>query len=92
MLRAFVTGQVTPREIVRIIHANDVSLEAMNNELPGLDVARSVPRLKVPVVFLLGRHDHHVEATIANWYLEDLRAPVKRLVWFEQSAHNVPFE
>ena len=25
-------------------------------------------------------------------YFEILRAPVKRLIWFENSAHNVPFE
>jgi pimeloyl-ACP methyl ester carboxylesterase len=28
----------------------------------------------------------------AAGYLEKLRAPAKRVVWFENSAHNVPFE
>jgi pimeloyl-ACP methyl ester carboxylesterase len=43
-------------------------------------------------VFLLGRFDRHVDAKLAAAYLEALRAPAKRLVWFERSAHNVPFE
>ena len=35
------------------------------------------------------------EATIsvlAARYFERIQAPAKRLVWFEQSAHNPPFE
>src|SRR4030095_1964920 len=79
-------------EIPRLIRANSVSLEAMNEELLGLDLARSAPSVDVPVFFFLGRHDRHTEATVAANYVEALRAPVKRLIWFENSAHNVPFE
>jgi pimeloyl-ACP methyl ester carboxylesterase len=64
----------------------------MQAELLGLDLRRSVPRLEVPVFFLLGRHDRHVDARIAAAYYETLQAPRKSLVWFEESAHNVPFE
>jgi pimeloyl-ACP methyl ester carboxylesterase len=85
-------GLVTPWEIPRLIRANSVSLEAMNEELLGLDLARSAPSVDVPVFFFLGRHDRHTEATVAANYVEALRAPVKRLIWFENSAHNVPFE
>jgi pimeloyl-ACP methyl ester carboxylesterase len=85
-------GLVTPWEIPRFIRANTVSLEAMNKELLELDLARSVPSIEVPVFFFLGRHDRHAEATQAATYYAALRAPVKRLIWFENSAHNVPFE
>jgi pimeloyl-ACP methyl ester carboxylesterase len=85
-------GLVTPWEIPRLIRGNDVSLAAMHAELQELDLARSVPAVDVPVVFLLGRHDRHVDARLAAAYLEALAAPSKRLVWFERSAHNVPFE
>jgi proline iminopeptidase len=85
-------GLVTPWEIPRFIRANDVSLEAMNDELLGLDLKRSVPSIDVPVVFFLGRHDRHLEAAQAASYFGTLRAPVKRLIWFENSAHNPPFE
>src|SRR5262249_34108724 len=92
MLRGIFTGLVTPWEIRRIIHANTVSLDAMHQELLGLDLTQSVPSVQVPVSFLLARHDHHVDARIAAAYLLRLNAPVKRVVWFEKSAHNVPFE
>jgi proline iminopeptidase len=92
LVHGILCGLVTPWEIPRFILANNVSLEAMNKELLGLDLARSVPSIDVPVVFFLGRHDRHVEATLAATYFGALRAPVKRLIWFENSAHNVPFE
>ena len=51
-----------------------------------------MPAVDVPVIFFLGRYDRHVDATIAACYFDDLRAPSKQLVWFENSAHNIPFE
>ena len=41
--------------------------------------------------FRLGE-DCRIEAGLAASYLESLRAPSKKLIWFERSAHNVPFE
>jgi pimeloyl-ACP methyl ester carboxylesterase len=92
MLSGILRGLVTPWEIPRLIRGNEVSLAAMHAELQDLDLTRSVPAVDVPVVFLLGRFDRHVDAKLAAAYLEALAAPTKRLVWFERSAHNVPFE
>lgn len=92
VLRGIFAGVVTPWEIPRLIRGIHVSLDAMNEELLGLDLARSVTSVDVPVFFFLGRHDRHVDANLAAAYLEALRAPLKRSIWFEESAHNVPFE
>jgi pimeloyl-ACP methyl ester carboxylesterase len=92
VIRAIAAGLVTPWELPRLIHANNVSLKAMNDELLGLDLTRSVRSLDVPVLFFLGRYDGHADAQVAADYFYELRAPMKRLVWFENSAHNVPFE
>jgi proline iminopeptidase len=40
----------------------------------------------------LGRYDRHVSAALAEQYFKKIKAPYKRLIWFEQSAHNPPFE
>jgi pimeloyl-ACP methyl ester carboxylesterase len=92
LLGALFGGIVTPLEVPRIIEANEASLGAMADELLALDLTKSVPSLDVSVFFLLGRHDRHVEARLAASYFERLRAPSKKLIWFEGSAHNVPFE
>jgi len=92
MIKAVFSGLVTPWEIPGFIRGNNVSLEAMHEELLALDLKRSFPRLDVPVFFFLGRYDRHVDATVAADYFETLQARNKKLVWFEKSAHNIPFE
>jgi pimeloyl-ACP methyl ester carboxylesterase len=92
MLRGIAGGLVTPWEIPRLIRGNQVSLDAMAGALLDLDLFQSVPSVTVPVFFLLGRYDRHVDARLSARYLEQLEAPSKQLIWFEDSAHNVPFE
>lgn len=92
VVRATFRGYAAPWEIPRFIRANELSLEAMNRELLTLDLRRSVPRVDTPVVFLLGRHDRQVDSRLAAGYFQRLQAPSKQLVWFERSAHNIPFE
>lgn len=91
-IRAMLFGLVTPLEIPRLIKGNNVTLEAMHNELQTLDLFQSVSRVEVPTFIFVGRHDHHVSAEVAADYFHTLDAPIKKLVWFEQSAHNIPFE
>jgi pimeloyl-ACP methyl ester carboxylesterase len=56
------------------------------------DVSRQVRAIKVPLLALLGRHDSNVDAEAAERFLDQLVAPRKRVVWFEQSAHMMTFE
>jgi proline iminopeptidase len=92
MVGGVLRGLVTPWEIPGFIRGNNVSLDAMTDELLQLDLNRSVPSLDVPVFFFLGRYDRHADALIAERYAASLHAPVARVVWFEDSAHNIPFE
>jgi pimeloyl-ACP methyl ester carboxylesterase len=92
LVQGIFRGLVTPWEIPRFIRGNNVSLAAMNDELLGLRLPAAVPSLDVPVFFFLGRYDRHADAAVTARYAESLNAPVKRVVWFENSAHNVPFE
>lgn len=85
-------GLVSPPEILRIIRGNNSSLDAMHAELSQLDLRQTVRSIDVPVAFFLGRHDYHVSSTLAAEYLEMLKAPAKLIYWFEQSAHDVPFD
>jgi pimeloyl-ACP methyl ester carboxylesterase len=66
--------------------------ERMWPEVSALDLTRTVPALRVPVFFFLGRHDHVIDATVSAAYFERLQAPAKTLLWFENSAHEPPFE
>ncbi len=54
MTSGILRGLVTPWEIPRFIRGNNVSLEAMHDELLELDLSHSLPAVDVPVVFFLG--------------------------------------
>lgn len=47
----------------------------------------NVRTLGVPVILFLGRHDTTTPPQIAADWLARLKAPSKRIVWFERSAH-----
>jgi len=68
------------------------SLRTMWSELSRLNLEVSVPELKMPVFFFIGRHDHQVAAETSLAYFDKLIAPSKQFVWFEESAHMPPFE
>jgi pimeloyl-ACP methyl ester carboxylesterase len=51
-----------------------------------------VTDFKCPIVIFNGRHDETVSATVtADWFAH-VHAPVKKLVWFEHSAHMMQIE
>ena len=64
------------------------SQECMVDEIVALDFFRSVPELTVPVVLTEGRHDQNTPASIAERWFKALKAPEKRWIWFEDSAHS----
>ncbi len=45
-----------------------------------------------PVFLVSGRYDRQSEATVAHDFYDRVQAPRKAFIWFEQSAHNPPFE
>lgn len=55
-------------------------------------LAGEISRVEVPVFLFLGRHDLNTPSQLAAEYLARLNAPLKRLVWFEHSAHFPFFE
>jgi pimeloyl-ACP methyl ester carboxylesterase len=56
------------------------------------DLAEDVLFVRVPIYFFTGRHDYTVPWELSERYFEKIRAPLKRLVWFERSAHFPFFE
>jgi proline iminopeptidase len=46
-------------------------------------------RFEVPVVIFQGRHDRGTSSALVDQWFATLKAPAKRLVWFEDSAHMV---
>ena len=85
------TDEATLIDLVQFGRGNRFSLEALRPQYQKVDLTR-VRDFRIPVIFMLGRHDWHVPAVLAEEYFRNIDAPVKRLFWFEHSAHNPPFE
>ncbi len=56
-------------------------------ELLTVNLSKQVPSVKVPVYFMLGKHDYEVPSVLAEQYFKLIEAPKKELIWFENSAH-----
>lgn len=52
----------------------------------------TIRKLDVPLLLLLGRHDVNVSSDVAAECFGTVRAPWKRLVWFDRSGHHITSE
>lgn len=66
---------------------NDFVHRNMKMDVEPRPLEGEIEELPIPVFFFLGRHDYNTPSDLAADYLERLRAPLKRVVWFERSAH-----
>jgi pimeloyl-ACP methyl ester carboxylesterase len=57
-------------------------------QLWGVDFCQQAMHLKVPVYFLMGRHDVTTSPKLTEEYFNLLSAPHKELIWFEHSGHG----
>jgi proline iminopeptidase len=53
---------------------------------------REVKRLDCPTFLFAGRYDYETPSQVAAAWLENLKAPEKRIFWFERSAHMMQQE
>jgi pimeloyl-ACP methyl ester carboxylesterase len=65
----------------------EFSSRLLFDEGMAVDLFDRVPELEMPVAVGVGRHDLLNCGDVAAIWVEDVRAPHKRLYWFERSAH-----
>ena len=82
----------SPADILRTVRGISATQAALLPELASMDLARTLPRLEMPVVMVQGRHDQVAPGAAAQRYASTLQAPSKQLVWFENSAHTPHLE
>ncbi len=83
--------EYSDRDVSLIGEASEYSVGKLLGYVLTLDLSR-IDRLDCPVILLLGRHDRNVSSHQAALWFDKVRAPSKRLVWFEHSAHEVMIE
>lgn len=53
---------------------------------------KSVKSFPVPVFLFMGRHDYTTPSEPTDSWLKQVKAPLKKGIWFENSAHLIPLE
>lgn len=64
------------------------SLEQLWDEVVAQDFIASVTELKMPVYLTEGRHDKNTPVELSLKWFDALKAPAKKWIWFEESAHS----
>ena len=78
-------------DVRRAFEGQPAVTEALLPKVLATDLS-GIRTLRTPLILLLGRHDINVSSAVAaEWYAK-VRAPSKRLVWFERSAHHLTSE
>jgi pimeloyl-ACP methyl ester carboxylesterase len=70
---------------------NQFTLRRVLPELLEVDFKR-VRAFPIPVIMFMGRHDYTTPSVPTAAWLARVKAPYKRGVWFERSAHLIPWE
>jgi pimeloyl-ACP methyl ester carboxylesterase len=79
-------------DLPNILRGTLFSTHAMWDQVSALNLMHAAPAVKMPVFFFIGRHDRVIAPETSVAYFDMLTAPSKTLVWFEDSAHEPPFE
>lgn len=86
------TTEFTWADRVNFFRGIFASMRAIWRQLLPIDLREVAPELQVPVFFLEGRHDYEAPSVLAEQYYQVLKAPEKKIVWFENSAHFLNVE
>lgn len=78
--------------VIRAVRGIRASQAALLPELAGTDLVSTVPSLEVPLILAQGRHDRVAPGDATQRFHDSVKAPAKRLVWFERSAHTPHFD
>jgi pimeloyl-ACP methyl ester carboxylesterase len=73
-------------EIARIWEGNKFATPHLLPKVVALDLS-AAKKLAIPLLLFLGRHDRTVNSEVAAEWFDAVKAPEKRLVWFEDSGH-----
>lgn len=75
------------KDFFNYIRGGRFSTKVMWHEVQDINFFDQLPEVQVPVYFCVGRHDYNTPFELVQRYFDQLRAPKKKLIWFEESGH-----
>lgn len=81
----------TKDNITGIDDGNIFTLGKVLDEFLNVDF-KNVKSFPIPVFMFMGRHDYTTPSEPTAQWLQNIKAPLKKGIWFENSAHLLPLE
>lgn len=88
VLPMFTSGEYSPAELYGIIKGYKFVLKAMWDEVAATDFSVTCTKFNVPVYIFDGRLDMNTPAELVEDWYNQIEAPDKCLIWFDESGHN----
>ncbi|MCT2409839.1 alpha/beta hydrolase [Chryseobacterium antibioticum] len=85
------SSEYTEKDAEAIAKGSLFTLEKILPEFLNTDF-KSIKEFPIPVFMLMGRHDYTTPSEPTNIWLRNVKAPFKKGIWFENSAHLIPLE
>jgi pimeloyl-ACP methyl ester carboxylesterase len=74
------------QDIGHIWDGNNFATPYLLPKVVALDLTTTI-KLSTPLILFVGRHDRTVNSEVTATWFDTVKAPDKRLVWFEHSGH-----
>lgn len=68
------------------------SSKRMKEEMLTINFKEQIKVVKIPVYFLAGRFDYITPSSLVEEYYALIESPFKKMIYFENAAHNLHFE
>jgi len=82
----------TPQDLAVLARSDLSSLTQLIGAMGNLHFDRTALTFGCPVFVFAGRYDYETPSAVAKAWFDRISAPKKGFVWFEHSAHMLPFE
>lgn len=80
------------KDLFKYLAGMKLSITTMWTQLHEIDFPNQITELKVPVYICMGRYDYNTPFELAEKYFNQLKAPSKEFIWFENSGHMLNTE
>jgi len=81
----------TDADLDAIDKGSELSLTGLMRDFVAVDYTKMTD-FRCPIILFNGRHDYTTSAELSAKWFETIHAPVKKLIWFENSAHMMQIE
>lgn len=79
-------------DCIRFFRGLFFSMKHLQDEMVQIDLGKHIHQVDVPINFLMGRHDLTICYEPTETFFTNIKAPEKKWIWFEQSAHTPMME